>query len=98
MNRHWATRFASDTPHPVTHLLTHDFGGFHGPVQVHVAVLLTLIDNPHAVGASCLGLAAPYLASLPYADTQWIEAGEREDQGNGRSIEDLFQIHLRQGR
>jgi hypothetical protein len=91
MSRHGATRFASKTPHSVAHLLTHDFGASHRPVQVHFAVLLTLNDNPHAVGASCLGLAAPYVASAPCTDMQWIDANEKEDQGKPGRIEHSFQ-------
>jgi len=60
-------------------------------VQVHFAVVLTLNDTPHAEVASCLGLDAWHSASLPYADTQRIDADEKEDQGNPRGIEDLFQ-------
>jgi hypothetical protein len=54
-------------------------------------VLLTLNENPHAVVASCLGLAASYPASLPDTDTQRIDADEKKDQGNRLSIEDLLQ-------
>jgi hypothetical protein len=60
-------------------------------VQVHFAVVLTLNDTPQVVVASCLGLAASHSAPLPYADTQRINADEKEDQGNPCSIEDLFQ-------
>jgi hypothetical protein len=60
-------------------------------VQVHFAVVLTLNDTPHAVVASCPGLAASYPESLPYTDPQRIDADEKEEQGNRRSIEDLFQ-------
>ena len=58
-------------------------------VQVHFAVVLSLNDTPHAVVASCLGLAASHSASLPYADTQRIDADEKEDQGNPRGMQDL---------
>jgi hypothetical protein len=69
-------------------------------VQVHFAVVLTLNDAPHAVVASCLGLAASQSASFAYADTRQIDADEKEDQGNPRGIEDLFQSsnHLRHAR
>ena len=60
-------------------------------VQVRFAVVLTLNDTPHAVVASCLGLAASHSASLPYAHTQRINADEKEEQGTPRGIEDLFQ-------
>ena len=90
MNRHWATRFASKTPHSVAHLLTHDFWGL--PMdQVHFAVVLSLNDNPHALVGSSLGPAASYLAFLISADTLRIDAEGREDQGKPGRIEDSFQ-------
>ena len=60
-------------------------------VQVHFTVVLTLNDTPHAVVASCFGLAVWYPESLQYTDTQRIDADEKEDQGNPRGIEDFFQ-------
>jgi len=87
MNRQWATRFASKTPHSVAHLLTHGFWGLP-TVQVHFAVVLSLSDNPQALVGSSLGPAASCVAFLISEDTLRIDAEGREDHGKPGRIED----------